>query len=64
MRQQRSIPSNGLTVVAFDINDAMRLLREDYAGVEKALAEEKVVMIWLIPPLCKQPWQPLVLSIM
>ena len=41
MRQQRSIPSNGLTVVAFDINDAMRLLREDYAGVEKALAEEK-----------------------
>ncbi|MDF3334545.1 SbcC/MukB-like Walker B domain-containing protein [Lacticaseibacillus rhamnosus] len=41
MRQQRSTSNNGLTVVAFDINDAMRLLREDYAGVEKALAEEK-----------------------
>ncbi|WP_123017831.1 SbcC/MukB-like Walker B domain-containing protein [Lacticaseibacillus paracasei] len=41
MRQQRSVSENGLTIVAFDINEALKLLYDDHAAVEKALAEEK-----------------------
>ncbi|TLQ49733.1 chromosome partitioning protein ParA [Lacticaseibacillus casei] len=41
MRQQRSVADNDLTVVAFDVNKALKLLDDDHAAVEKALAEEQ-----------------------
>lgn len=41
MRQQRSTEENELTVVAFDINQALTLLADDHAAVAKSLTQRQ-----------------------